>query len=37
MTTAEMVKYAYDEIDQARAALNTDRGAGGSPGQTQRE
>ena len=31
MTTAEMATYAYDQIDQARAELNTDRG-GGSPG-----
>jgi hypothetical protein len=23
MTTAEMVTYAYDQIDQARAELNT--------------
>ena len=37
MTTTEMAAYAYDQIDQARAELNTDRGAGGSPGQTQRE
>jgi hypothetical protein len=24
MTTTEMVAYAYDQIDQTRAALNTD-------------